>query len=229
MQENHLHVAVGQRRRQERKIWRTGFLVSVLLHLVIFVGWRGTVIPQSPFSARGPQAGDYRPAGGSMQAMNLAIPASRPIIRPPVPLALAVEVEPVVIEAEPLPDPSTILASLPGSGTGAGSGSGSAVGPGDGRGGGGDADEGRYRMEPAAPRGMIIPPANRNLKGTTVEVWVFVDEAGKVVPDSTRLNPPTRDRGFNQRLIREAAEWVFRPATRAGQAVASWFPYQISM
>jgi hypothetical protein len=76
---------------------------------------------------------------------------------------------------------------------------------------------------------MIIPPSNRTLRGTTVEVWVFVDEAGKVIPDSTRLNPPTKDRGFNQRLIREAAEWVFRPAMQAGKPVASWFPYQISM
>ena len=59
--------------------------------------------------------------------------------------------------------------------------------------------------------------------------WVFVDERGRVVADSTRLNPPAKDRGFNERLIREASEWVFRPATQAGQAVASWFPYQISM
>lgn len=224
-----LHVDAEARRRQERTIWRTGILVSVLVHLLLFIGWRGTVIPMSPFSARGPQAGDTRPAGGSMQAMNLSIPAARPIIRPPVPLAVEVEVEPVVIEAEPQPDPAQILASTPGAGTGSGTGTGDVTGAGDGRGGGGDADEGRYRLEPPMPRGMIIPPANRNLKGTTVEVWVFVDAEGRVVPDSTRLNPPTRDRGFNQRLIREASEWVFRPAMQAGKAVASWFPYQISM
>lgn len=46
---------------------------------------------------------------------------------------------------------------------------------------GGNADEGRYRLEPPTPRGMIIPPANKSLKGTKVEVWVFVDERGKVV------------------------------------------------
>ena len=60
-------------------------------------------------------------------------------------------------------------------------------------------------------------------------MWVFVDAAGKVVADSTRLNPPTSDRGFNRRLIDEAAEWVFNPATRNGQPVAAWFPYTISM
>jgi hypothetical protein len=227
MDERELHPRAEQRRRQERKIWRTGILVSVLFHLILFIGWKGTVIPESPFSARGPKAGDYRAAGGSMQAMNLSIPASRPIIRPPVPLAVAVELEPVVIAADPLPDRAAILGDGPG--LGSGTGSGSATGAGPGKGAGGNADEGRYRLEPPTPRGMIIPPANKNLKGTTVEVWVFVDERGRVVPDSTRLDPPTRDRGFNQRLIREAAEWVFRPAMQAGKAVGSWFPYQISM
>lgn len=204
-----------------------GLLLSLAVHLLLFMGWQGPVIPESPFSARGPRAGDYRAAGGSMEAMNLAIPASRPIIRPPVPLAVEVEVEPVVIAAEPAPTTAQVIGAAPGRGTGTGTGS--ASGAGDGRGGGGDADSGRYRLEPPTPRGMIIPPANKSLKGTTVEVWVFVNEQGRVVADSTRLNPPTKDRGFNQRLIREASEWVFRPATREGLAVASWFPYQISM
>ena len=167
-----------------------------------------------------------------MQAMNLTFPAYRPISRPPPPLYVEVEVEQVMIEEEPLLDPRAVLAARPGEGTGtggAGTGTGGAVGPGTGRGDGGNAAEGSYRLQPPVPRGMIIPPSNRNLKGTTVEVWVFVDENGRVVPDSTRLNPPTRDRAFNQRLVREAAEWVFRPAIQAGKPVASWFPYQISM
>jgi hypothetical protein len=221
------HPAAAERRRQERKIWRMGILLSVAVHLLLFLGWQGPVIPTSPFSAAGPRAGDYRAAGGSMNALNLSVPPSRPIIRPPVPLAVEVEVEPVVIASDPAPDIAAVLGEAPGRGTGTGSGDASGAGPG--RGAGGNADEGRYRLEPPTPRGMIIPPANKNLKGTTVEVWVFVDASGKVVPDSTRLNPPTKDRSFNQRLIREAAEWVFRPATQAGQAVASWFPYQISM
>ena len=217
----------GERRRLERRIWRTGVLLSLAGHLVLFWGWRGTVIPASPFSAAGPRAGDYRAAGGSMQAMNLSIPPSRPIVRPPVPLAVEVEVEPVVIESDALPDPSAVLGAAPG--TGSGTGTGTSVGPGTGRGDGGNAAEGRFTVVPPTPRGMIIPPANDALKGTTVEVWVFVNAEGRVVPDSTRLNPPTKDRRFNQRLIREASEWVFKPATRAGEAVASWFPYQISM
>jgi hypothetical protein len=76
---------------------------------------------------------------------------------------------------------------------------------------------------------MIMPPANRSLRGRQVEVWVFVDEAGRVVADSTRLRPPTPDRDFNRRLIEEAAEWVFDPARQHGRPVAAWFPYTISM
>jgi hypothetical protein len=76
---------------------------------------------------------------------------------------------------------------------------------------------------------MIIPPTNKKLRGSAVEVWVFVNEGGRVVADSTRLNPPTSDRGFNRRLIEEAAEWVFTPAMKEGKPVAAWFPYTISM
>ncbi|NIP60097.1 MAG: hypothetical protein GWM92_17380, partial [Gemmatimonadetes bacterium] len=65
--------------------------------------------------------------------------------------------------------------------------------------------------------------------GTEVQVWVFVDERGRVVPDSTRLRPPTDDRAFNRRLVEEAAQWVFEPARQGGEAVAAWFPYTISM
>ncbi len=211
------------RRRRERKVWRRALLVSVLFHLVLFFGWRGTVIPVSPFAAAGPRAGDNRAAKGTMQALNMSVPASRPIRRPPVPLAVSIEVEPVEFDSMPSLDPASVMGDGPGD-----------EGPpgletGTGRGDGGNAEEGLFRVLPPTPRGMIIPPSNQSLKGTTVEVWVFVDDRGRVVADSTRLNPPTRDRGFNQRLIREAAEWVFRPATKAGEAVASWFPYTISM
>jgi hypothetical protein len=56
-----------------------------------------------------------------------------------------------------------------------------------------------------------------------------VDAAGRVVPDSTRLDPPTSDRGFNRRIIQEAAEWVFIPAMKDDEPIAAWFPYSISM
>ena len=75
---------------------------------------------------------------------------------------------------------------------------------------------------------MIMPPVNKSLRGKTLEVWVFVDATGRVVPDSTRLDPPTGDRSLNRQLIREASEWVFNPAQKNNQPVASWYPYRVS-
>lgn len=214
-----------ERRRQDRSIWRAGLLVSLLLHLLVFLTWRGaTILPPSPFAAAGPRADDARAAQGTMEAVNVRTPPRREITPPPRPLEVAVEVDPIQFEEELDVDPSELLGDRPGD-----PGEQTGLPEGEGEGDGGDVDEGRYRLQPPSPRGMIIPPANDELRGTTVEVWVFVDERGRVVPDSTRLNPPTRDRDFNRRLMREAAEWVFRPAMQAGEAVASWFPYEISM
>ena len=222
MTEQH-DITARDRRRRERTIWRTGLLVSALAHLLIFLVWRGNVIPPSPFAAAGPRAGDNRAAAGSLQAMNLRTPPPVPVVPPLVPIPTEVEIEPVEVEEEVQLDPASILGDDPGLGDAPG------LETGTGRGDGGNADQGLHRLEPASPRGMIIPPANRDLRGTEVQVWVFVDEVGRVVADSTRLEPPTRDRDFNRRLIREAGEWVFRPARQEGRAVASWFPYRISM
>ncbi len=215
-------LSAKDRRRRERRIWRIALLTSVLLHAVVLFGWRGTVIPLSPFAAAGPRAGDNRAAKGAMQALNVRSRASVPITPPPIPLPADVEVPPVELKPLEETDPAAVLGDAPGGQT-------AGLDTGTGRGDAGTAAEGFFRLQPPSPRGMIIPPTNRKLKGTTVEVWVFVDETGRVVPDSTRLNPPTKDRRFNQRLIREAAEWVFRPAIKAGKPVASWFPYTISM
>ena len=211
------------RRRQEQKIWRTALLVSVLVHLLIFFGWRGNVIPQSPFAAAGPRAGDNRAAQGSLQAMNVRVPPSRPIVPPPIPIPTLADIEPVEFVQEEEIDAASVLGERPGTDEGPGLETGTGLGD------GGTAEEGFFRLQPPSPRGMIIPPTNRELRGTTVQVWVFVNEQGRVVADSTRLEPPTRDRDFNNQLIREAAEWVFRPAVKEGEAVASWYPYTISM
>ncbi len=216
-------MSAGERRRQERRIWRNGLVVSVALHLLLFLGWRGNVLPQSPFAAAGPRAGDDRAAPGGMQALTLHTPPPMPIVPPPVPIAVSVEVEPVEFEETVELDPASVLGDEPGVLEGPG------LENGTGRGDGGNAEEGLFRLQPATPRGMIIPPTNESLRGTEVQVWVFVDERGRVVADSTRLDPPTRDRGFNRRLIREASEWTFRPAVQEGRPIASWFPYRISM
>jgi hypothetical protein len=212
-----------ERRRRERTIWRTGLLVSALFHLLLFLGWRGNVIPISPYAAAGPRSGDDRAAAGSMQAMNLRAAPTVPVVPPLLPIPTDLAVDPVDFDDAVELDPASLLGDMPGLGDVPGLEGGTGLGD------GGDSDQGLYRLEPASPRGMIIPPANRGLRGTEVQVWVFVDETGRVVADSTRLEPPTRDRDFNRRLMREASEWVFRPARQEGRAVASWFPYKISM
>jgi len=220
-----------ERRRKERAILVRALGVSLGLHLLVFFLWQGDSPLMSPFAAAGPREGDDRAAaGGGMQSIALQEVQSLPITPPPIPLATLDEV--VVQEFEPevrveVGDLPGVLAEDP-AGEGAGP-----PGPGredgTGRGDGGTADEGLFRVVPPSPRGMIIPPTNRNLRGRQVEVWVFVNEAGRVEPDSTQLRPPTSDRSFNQRIIQEASQWVFEPAKRGGQPVAAWFPYTISM
>jgi hypothetical protein len=216
-------ITVGERRLRDRSVWRNGLIVSVLFHLLVFLAWRGSVLPDSPMAAAGPAAGDNRAAAGSMQALNVRTPPSVPLVPPPIPLPTEVAIEPVEFVQEVRIDPASVAGDAPGQLEAPG------LGLGTGLGDGGDSDEGLYRLQPPVPRGMIIPPDNDRLRGTEVQVWVFVDEAGRVVSDSTRLDPSTRDGDFNRRLIREASEWTFRPAEQDGEAVASWFPYRIRM
>jgi hypothetical protein len=215
---------VEQRRRAENRLYRVGLGVSLILHLLVFFFWRIVPLPMSPFAAAGPRAGDFRAAGGGLEALNLQVPPTPPIVPPSLPVLTLDLVEPVDFD----PDPQIDVAAMMGEGAGIEMGPPGIEG-GRGRGDGGTAEEGLFRLVPPTPRGMIIPPTSPSLRGSQVEVWVFVNEAGKVVPDSTRLNPPTSDRGFNRRLMEEAAEWVFNPATREGEPVAAWFPYTISM
>ena len=209
------------RRRHERRIWRTGLWLSLLVHLLIFWGSRGTVIPLSPFAAAGPRAGDNRAASGSMQAVTLRTPPTVQIVPPLIPIPTDIAIEPVQFEQEVVMDPASVLGEKPGLGEAPG------LENGDGLGDGGNSDEGFYRLQPPVPRGVIIPPNHDSLRGKAVQVWVFVNERGRVVPDSTRLEPPTTSRDLNRQLIREASEWMFRPAFREGKAVASWYPYRI--
>ncbi len=208
---------VKDRRRLERRIWRTGLWLSVLLHLLIVLGSRVTGMPLSPFAAAGPRTGDNRAARGSLQALNLRTLPPALVVPPPIPIPADVEIEPVLFEQEVGMDPTSVLGDEPGPGWENG----------DGKGDGGDSDEGFFRLQPPVPRGVIIPPSHNSLRGSSVQVWVFVNERGRVIADSTRLDPPTRSNDLNRQLIREASEWMFRPAVQEGKAVASWYPYRI--
>ena len=214
----------AERRAAERALWRNAFLGAVVVHLLVFFLWWGQSEPESPFAAAGPRAGDNRAASGGLQAMNIRIPPSRPLIRPQVPLLTLDPVDLLELDEDQQQQVETasILGDRPGV-------DGPGLPQGDGRGDGGTAESGRFRNVPPSPRGIILPPANRNVRGQRIEVWVFVDERGRVVPDSTQLRPPTSDGDFNARILREAAEWVFEPGRAGGEAVASWFPYTISM
>ena len=215
--------SLDSRRARDRRVVRAGFALSLLLHVGLVLVWRGSGEPQALTSAAGPERGDARAAAGAMQALNLRVAESVPVVPPPVPIAVDVTVEPIEFDDAPRVDPSDLLGDAPGLAEPAG------IETGTGAGNQGDSETGSDDLLPPSPRGMIIPPTNRDLRGTEVQVWVFVDAAGRVVADSTRLEPPTRNRDFNRRLVQEAAEWVFRPASRAGAPVSAWFPYRIIM
>lgn len=231
------------RRKAHRRVWRRAFMASVLVHLLVFLFWRVDRVPVSPFTAAGPEVGDARAAPGGMSVIQMRalveVPP-QPVVPIPVPQEVVVEPEPepeaeTPPELEPPPEVTLEVAELQGEsevgdvGTGtseAGEDDGS---QGEGEGAGGSDLEGTAGIVPPTLRGMVMPPTNRNLRGQTIEVWVFVDGAGQVVPDSTLLRPPTRDGDYNRRLIREAAQWVFEPARKDGEAIGAWFPYIIQL
>lgn len=213
---------VAGRRRKDRRLWRGAFAASLAVHLLVLLLGDRRPIPLAPFAAAGPKAGDDRAAAGGMEALNVRVPPRPPVTPPAIPIEVTVEIEPLDLEPEVTFDMAAVLGE-PGPPGPPG------LADGDGEGDGGTATEGLRRVLPPTPRGMIIPPANNDLRGTEIEVWVFVDERGRVVPDSTRLNPVTRNGRFNRQLIQEAAQWVFRPGTLDGEPVATWFSYVISM
>ena len=155
-------------------------------------------------------------------------PPSRPIIQPPTPLAVEVEVEPVEWEDEVEYDPASVLGEKPGTRRRAGSGR-----PAPEKGDGGNAEEGFYRLQPATTQGH---DHSAHSTGTCAgrrgpKVWVFVDERGRVVADSTRLDPRRRGTGASTGVLIEEAAEVGLPTGefRKGRAVASWFPYYLKI
>lgn len=247
-EDRHAHVfATVYGGRRWGRMLALGVLVSVAVHLIFFLLFPsrdGT--PRSPFSAAGPPAGDIRAAAGGGSGLTMVevtvrtapVEEEQPV---PIPVPVEVVVQPEPVRPPQVEEPAPVAApSLPGTGapgqggTGgtdgsAGTGAGPGTATGTGAGGGGTADDGEAGIVAPTPRGLILPPADRprSVRGREVTVWVFVSDRGRVVPDSTRLEPPTPDEGYNRRLRRSAAEWVFEPARRAGRAVAAWYPFQV--
>lgn len=223
--------------RRHRRTFRLAIVVSVLIHILIVVAFRSArPLPDSPFSAAGPKAGDDRAAaGGGMQVVAYELVREQPEpeqVEPIVPVELepipAPEID-IVVET---PNPPAVLAAVDvaattgaSSGTRTGEGIDTATGAGD----GGTAEEGRSRVVPPTPRGLILPPGDRpkQVRGREIDVWVFISATGTVIPDSTRVAPTTGDRRFDDRLKKQAAEWIFEPARRGDSPVAEWFRYTV--
>lgn len=226
---------VATRRSRERGAWGIAFVLSMLVHVLIFLlGPRGLILLPG-MATIGEDRADDRAVQGVLEvvAMSSAPPAPvdpLPVVEPDVVLP-----EPEIFVPEPIPEVALEVPEIfePGVGTTTGTDLVEVVGagvPGEvGDGAAGTEAQGAPRLVPPSPRGLIMPPTNRDLRGSQVEVWVFVNEDGRVVPDSTQLRPPTSDRRFNEQLEREAAQWVFDPAREGGAPVAAWFPYRISM
>lgn len=221
---------------QDRRFSRAlawGLGISILLHVSLFVMFSERPLPRSPFAAAGERMGDFRAAaGGGMEAIQLATP--RRILQPPPPIPAPT---PDITELTP-PEPEISqeeipaialaddLAALGNRGPAEGPGIADGTGEGD----GGTESEGLFRVVPPRPTGIFMPPTSGrpdDLRGKEIEIWVYVTAAGRVVPDSTRLNPSTGDRGFDRRLRERAAGWVFEAASKDGQPVSEWFRYTI--
>jgi hypothetical protein len=117
----------------------------------------------------------------------------------------------------------------PGSGGGSGSGTGGGIGPGVGPDSGGGAGGGG-NIFPPQPLGIILPPPGRpgDLRGVRITVNFFISERGEVVRVTT--DPEIRDRGYRNEFLNRMRRYTFTPAyTRDGRAVASEFPFQITL
>lgn len=222
--------------RRYRRALQWGLAFSLVAHAAIFLVFDEAPLPPSPFSAAGERTGDARAArGGGMEAVELMSPPDVPESPPvPVPEPTPEEVEELEEVEEQVEDVGVTapllgeVATLPGP---IGLEDGPGLEDGTGTGDGGTEEEGRFRAVPPRPRGMIMPPGDRpdRVRGKEVDVWVFVSAEGRVVPDSTRLNPSTGDRRYDRRLREHAADWVFEAAMRDGSPIAEWFRYTIVM
>ena len=204
------------RRRRERKILGVALLVSLVFHLSVFALAGRREIPTLSAEASARKA-ELLVARGGVEAIRVSQPPPVPLVPPALPVPTALDIEPVELAQELDFDLAALLGELGPPGP-----------PGLDLGDHGTGDSGESDFVGPHHRGLIMPPGHKALRGVTLDVWVFVDAAGGVVADSTRLDPPTRDRKLNRQLIREASEWRFRPATRAGVPVAAWYRYTVT-
>ena len=211
-------IRIEDRYRRERRIWRNGITMSVAVHFLLFFIWKITAIPISSSMPLGPEQSEGAVDEGSLRALSIWVPPKLPVSPSPIPIPSQIDIRetklPQITEREAV----SALGKSP-----------SLDKPLGLRDGFGTTYQGTSDWMPATPRDMIIPSNKHDLNGKEIQVWVFVDESGGVIPDSTYIDPVPENEDFNRRLIRQAAEWLFRPATRDGKPVASWFTYRIAI
>ena len=211
-------IRIKDRHRRERRIWRNGIAMSVAVHFLVFFTWKITAVPTAPPMTPGPEQIEGIVDEGSLRALSIWVPPNLPIVPSPIPIPSQIDIQEVklaqIMEGDTVPvfgkRPS--LDKLPGLGDGSGI-----------------PHQGASGWMSATPRDIVILSNEHDLSGKEIQVWVFIDESGGVIPDSTYLDPVPEDKDFNRRLIRQAAEWLFRPATRDGKPVVSWFTYRIAI
>ena len=83
---------------------------------------------------------------------------------------------------------------------------------------------------PAVLGGIVLPPPDTpaEVRGTTVLVYLLVDENGTVIRDSTST-PFTRYKSFAREFSRRLRGASFQPALYNGCSVASWFSLRITL
>ena len=210
-------IRTEDRYRRERRIWRNGITMSVAVHLLLFFIWKITAIPISSSMPLGAEQSEGAVDEGSLRALSIWVPPKLPVAPSPILIPSQIDIQEVKLPQVTEGEAVSALGESPGLDKPLGL-----------QGGFGIAYQGTSGWIPATPRDMIIPSNKHDLSGKEIQVWVFIDESGGVIPDSTYSDPATVDEDLNQRLIQQSAKWLFSPATRDGKPVASWFTYRLT-
>tara|TARA_B100000586_G_scaffold242498_1_gene196397 strand:- start:23 stop:685 length:663 start_codon:yes stop_codon:yes gene_type:complete len=213
----------SDRRLLESIVWLKSFLLSTMVHISFFFLWWGEEVPQNVSMATQSfeGSGDSKPFG-RIEWIRIQSTSREAELRPIVPLleleiSLAIEIEdtPIIEGTQILSkDLNEFHSGLFGDQLSAEE---------------NDMGDNSDRTVPPLPRNIVIPQFIEDQDLEEIEVGVFVDEGGRVVPDSIRFVTPIYNDNIRKQLIEKAAEWIFDPATAAGKPVGSWFFYTIRM
>jgi outer membrane biosynthesis protein TonB len=206
-----------------RRAVAASLVVSVLVHLALFLLWRVNPVSLGTTIAAGPRAADPVAAAGGAAMRSVRYKLPEDIVVPPPPEKFVVDERPVEVE---MPEDPPIAALDLSTELGAAREMAAAPGPGlagmTGRGDGGADAEGNSRLLDGTPRSLIPewdPP--QDVRGMEVTVRVLINERGH--PLEVRLQPQTPNRGFNNKLIRKASLMEFNPVRdRSGRAIREW-------